>query len=75
MKGLLRDLDVASSVEGVHASIEHKKYYEADPHLGYELRPNPVGHFHQAIVAETIPWATGTTQPPETVRTPAGSSS
>jgi hypothetical protein len=34
-------------------SIEHNLYYEADPHVGYKLRPNSVGNFQHGILAET----------------------
>lgn len=34
-------------------SIEHNMYYEADPHVGYKLKPNSVGNFQHGIVAET----------------------
>lgn len=34
-------------------SIEYNMYYEADPHTGFRLRPNSVGHFQMGIVANT----------------------
>lgn len=34
-------------------SIEHNMYYEADPYVGYKLRPNSVGNFQHGILAVT----------------------